>query len=208
MLTGLLHRIVSSPSIYDMVQRLAGRERTYRWLATYLAEASGKIVLDVGGGTGDLARRLPQTATYIWLDNDVDKLNGLRQKANEVRALLGDASHIGLRDKSVDLAICIAMSHHLTDTQLRDAFREISRICRFKLFFLDAIRHPGVISRLMWKYDRGSHPRSVAELRSYIESYFVIETEARTSVYHHYWFCSAIPKPLETQAGTLTARED
>jgi ubiquinone/menaquinone biosynthesis C-methylase UbiE len=202
MITRLLHLIVSIPWVYDAVQKLAGRERTYRWLATYLSEASGKVVLDLGGGTGELATQLPPTATYIWLDNDVDKLKGLRRKIEGARALLGDASHIGLKNKSVDLAICIALSHHLSDAQLADTFREIARICRFKLFFLDAIRHPALMSRLMWKYDRGSHPRSVEELRSYVESYFVIENEIRTSVFHQYWFCAAAPKSFGEQAAS------
>jgi ubiquinone/menaquinone biosynthesis C-methylase UbiE len=46
------------------------------------------------------------------------------------------ASQIGLKDKSVDIATCIAMSHHLTDAQLSSAVREFARVCRSKLIFL------------------------------------------------------------------------
>lgn len=193
MLTDLIHRIVSFPGVYDIVQKLAGRERIYKWLAPHVAESSG-TVLDVGGGTGELARILSPSATYIWLDNDMQKLSGLRQKIKKPRALLGDATRLGLKDKSVDIAICVAMSHHLTDTQLGDALRELSRVCRRRLIFLDAVRDPGVVSRTLWKYDRGSYPRSVDQIRTQMEWHFVIENEARNSVYHHYWLCLARPK--------------
>jgi len=193
MLTDLIHHIVSFPGVYDIVQKLAGRDQNYKWLAQYLAESSG-TVLDVGGGTGELARILSPTARYIWLDNDGNKLKGLRHKNKGARALLGNASQIGLKDNSVDVAVCVAVSHHLTDVQFGDTLRELARVCRFKLIFLDAIRHQGVLSRLLWKYDRGSYPRSVEELRSHIERHFVIETEARNSIYHHYWLCAAIPR--------------
>jgi ubiquinone/menaquinone biosynthesis C-methylase UbiE len=176
---------------------MAGRDRNYRWLAPYLAESSGRVVLDVGGGTGEVARILPPTASYIWLDNDLQKLEGLRQKKRDARALLGDASRIGLGAKSVDFAVCIAMAHHLTDAQLGDALREFARICRVKLIFLDPVRdETSWVSQLMWRYDRGSYPRTVDALRSQVSRYFVIETEAENSVYHHYWLCKAVPKAL------------
>ena len=200
MLTNLLHRIVSVPWVYDAVQKLAGRDHLYRWLEGYLANSSEWVVLDVGGGTGELARILSPKASYIWLDCDAQKLTGLREKIKEPRALLGDASHIALRNKSVDVAVCVAVSHHLEDAQLVDALGELSRICRLKLIFLDAIRRPAAISRLMWKYDRGSHPRSVDQLRSHIERHFVIESESRNSVLHGYWLCTATPKTAEADS--------
>src|SRR5262249_7931537 len=153
-------------------------------------EFSGRVVLDVGGGTGELVRILPPTATYVWLDNDVQKLKGLQRKVKEARALLGDASCIGLKEKSVDIAVCIAMAHHLTDAQLGEMLQELARICRLKLILLDPVTHHSAVSRLLWKYDRGSYPRTIDELRSHIVRHFVISSEARNSVYHHYWLCA------------------
>jgi len=195
MLRELLHRIVSIPRVYDTVQKLAGRDRIYRWLAPCLADYSGRKVLDVGGGTGELARIVPRAADYIWLDNDAQKLKGVRQKIKKVRAVLGDASQIGLKDKCVDVGVCVAVSHHLTDPQLADMLSEIGRVCRSRLIFVDAIRHQtSPLSNLLWRYDRGSYPRTAEQLRSCIERYFRIESEARNAVYHHYWLCVATPR--------------
>jgi ubiquinone/menaquinone biosynthesis C-methylase UbiE len=194
-LTDIVHRIVSNPRIYDGVQRLAGRDRNFERLSPHLADASGKTLLDIGGGTGECARIAPASATYIWLDNDPEKLSGFRAKFAHEWALLGEANQIGLKDKSVDIAVCMAVSHHLTDHQLSCALREVARVCRQKLIFLDAIRQEtSTVSNLLWKYDRGSHPRTAGALRSSIAQYFSIEHEELYSIYHHYWLCTAKPK--------------
>ncbi len=198
MLARILHRIVANPRVYDAVQKLAGRDLVLKRIEPHLTQAAGKTLLDIGGGTGEFARIVPPSATYIWLDNDRQKLSGLRAKFTGVRALLGDASQIALKDKSVDIATCIAMSHHLTDVQLSNAVREFARVCRSKLIFFDAMRQKtSQLSNLLWKYDRGSYPRSIEHLRREIERHFYIEHEERYSIYHHYWLCIGTPKNSE-----------
>src|SRR5207248_3958899 len=76
----VLHRAVARPAVYDVVQRLAGREAVYRRLRAALAGLRGMSILDVGAGTGALARVIPKSAHYIWLDSDVRKLGGFRAK--------------------------------------------------------------------------------------------------------------------------------
>jgi ubiquinone/menaquinone biosynthesis C-methylase UbiE len=199
MLREIAGKIVSNPRIYDVVQRLAGRDRMYRHLAPLFAETSGKTVLDVGGGTGELRRIIPPSATYVWLDNDAQKLSGLRNKFRGIRALLGNADQIALRDKSIDIGVCIAVSHHLTNPELSNTFRELARVCRLRLIFMDPIRdETSAFRRLLWSYDRGSFPRSSEELRSQIQQHFKIEFEEHYSIYHRYWICTATPNyPLK-----------
>jgi ubiquinone/menaquinone biosynthesis C-methylase UbiE len=195
MLTGIVHKIVSHPAIYDRVQKLAGRDLNYARLAPLVALAAGNTLLDIGAGTGECARMVPPSTTYIWLDNDPQKLRGFRAKFASQWALLGEANRIGLRDKSVDIAVCVAVSHHLADAQLRAALSEVARVCRGNLIFLDAVREDAsVVSKLLWKYDRGSHPRHASALRAAIEQYFEIDHEESYSVYHHYWLCMGRPK--------------
>jgi ubiquinone/menaquinone biosynthesis C-methylase UbiE len=195
MLTQVVHRIVSNPWVYDSVQKLAGRDRNYERLAPLLADSTGKILLDLGAGTGECARIAPESATYIWLDNDAQKLAGFKNKPARGLALLGEAHRIGLKNKSVDMAVCVAVSHHLTDIELESAFCELARVCRARLIFLDAICKPSsTISNLLWKYDRGSHPRELVHLRSAFQRHFEIEHQEQYSIYHHYWLCAGRPK--------------
>src|SRR4051794_3210101 len=69
MLTGLLHRLVAQPRVYELVQVLAGLPVVHRRLARQLARLpTPAVVLDLGGGTGISRPLLPRRCTYICLD--------------------------------------------------------------------------------------------------------------------------------------------
>jgi SAM-dependent methyltransferase len=192
MLTDLLHRIVARPAVYDLVQTLLGAPKSLRKLRLMLANVGAITVLDVGAGTGNGLRVLPSEARYLWLDNDPLKLTSVGNVHRPVLAVLASATAIPLGARSVDMALCIAMSHHLDDRQISELFLELSRVCRSHLIFLDPVERAGsFISRLLWKYDRGSHPRRVEVLRELVQERFQIEYEEEYSIYHHYWLCSA-----------------
>jgi ubiquinone/menaquinone biosynthesis C-methylase UbiE len=172
-----------------------GREKTIRRLKPYLAETGGRIVLDVGGGTGNLGTIVPLTATYISFDNDWQKHKGFKRKWPAALAIQGDATSICLQNKSVDYATCIAVTHHLTDEQLPLLFRELSRVVTCKLIFLDAVKSEvSKIGTILWRYDRGAYPRSAQALTTMLQRYFEIEEIEQYTVYHTYILCSAKPK--------------
>ena len=195
MLTKLLHRLIANPWVFDRFQRFTGREETLERLTHYFAEAAGKSVLDVGSGTGVLGRIMPPTTTYIGLDSDWQKHQGFKGKWPAALAIQADATNLCLRNKSIDYAACIALTHHLTDEQAACLFQELSRVVRLKLIFLDAVRSEGsFMSSLLWRYDRGAYPRSAEALESMLRQYFEIETLEHYTVQHRFILCSAIPK--------------
>lgn len=199
MLTGLLHRIVSHPAVYDMVQTLFGAKKNLKKIKALMASGAGVTVLDVGAGTGNGMQVVPDRVRYLWLDNDAQKLAGLPRTGPRWWAILASATAIPLRDQSVDTTLCMAMSHHLDDRQVVELFSELARVCRGRLIFFDAVDRPDSLkSRLMWKYDRGSHPRRVATLRKLIQERFQIDHEEEYSIYHHYWLCSATSTSSKT----------
>jgi SAM-dependent methyltransferase len=172
-----------------------GYEHTRRRLRPLLADTAGRVVLDVGAGTGRVVPLLPPSARYIWLDNDVDKLRGARPADGRLRGILGDATRLGLRADSVDVALCLAMSHHLADAELEAMFAELARVVRERLVFLDAVVVPwSPRSRLLWALDRGRYPRTLPVLRAAIERRFEIRTVEQYAVYHRYLLCTAAPR--------------
>ena len=195
LLKRFLHRFVSNPWVYDQVQRIAGSEKIYQNLMPHLEQTDNLMVLDIGAGTGNLAQILPRSAKYLWMDCDSKKLNGFKSKNLPGMAFMGDATKIPLKDKSVDYAICIAVTHHLSDAELDLLFSEMARVIRSKLVFLDATEHKeAVISNIMWRYDQGSHPRQEKVICSAIRSYFDVEHLEHYKIYHHYLMCIGIPK--------------
>ncbi len=161
----------------------------------YLQQMENQIVLDLGAGTGNITSILPQSVTYVWFDNDRQKLRNFKKKLPSVLATLGDATQIGLKDKSVDYVFCIALSHHLSDLELPLLLAEIARIVKQKLIFLDAVEYKeSMISNLLWKGDRGNYPRSAEMICSVIERWFELEGIEHYAIYHRYLLCVGRPK--------------
>jgi ubiquinone/menaquinone biosynthesis C-methylase UbiE len=183
----ILERIVAIPRIYDGVQRMAGREESYRRLLPFLLRAKGEMLLDTGAGTGEIARILDPTTRYMWLDVDPQKLSGFRQKCPRGLAVLGSVTQIPLAQSSVHTALCAAVSHHLTDPELGKMFAELARVCRNQFIFLDAVeKRNSPVSNLMWRYDRGSCPRTPERLTALLQQHFVLEHTEQYSIFHHY----------------------
>jgi SAM-dependent methyltransferase len=192
-LSELVGRLVASPTLYNLLQRLCGTEHTLRRLRPLLADTAGRRVLDVGGGTGVALSVLPEPRRYLWLDTDPAKLRGLPSAVSGVRAVLGDATRLPLRPRSVDIALCLAMSHHLSDAQLEAMLGELARVVCQRLVFLDAVVARSVRSHLLWAIDRGRHPRSAAALRAALERRFRILSLEEYAVHHRYLLCTAAP---------------
>jgi len=195
MLTRILHKIVARPLIYDAVQTFFGRAEGHRQMRPYFEETAGHLVLEIGAGTGDWATVLPPSARYLWYDNDPEKLAGFRAKKISTLAVLADAAKLCLKDKSVDYALCISVSHHLSDAEFDGFLRVLAQVCRKKLIFMDGYRYdPSTISNLMWKYDRGRYPRYPAAILAAIEKWFDIDRKAEFAVHHRYLICTGTPK--------------
>jgi SAM-dependent methyltransferase len=179
-----LASIVSRPAVYDLVQRLAGIETIFKKVGPTLASTAGGLVLDAGAGTGIVEPQLPSSARYVWLDSDPQKLQGFRAKS-QAPALLADATRIPLRDASVDWALSIFVSHHLDDARLGQMLDELRRVSK-RVFFLDAVLSPRRTSRLLWRYDRGRHPRQASVLRRELVSRFRLLDDEEFTVRHAY----------------------
>ena len=194
MVTRLAHRVAAHPAVYDAIQRTVGTPRTRELLRHNLARAEGKTVLDVAAGTGRFRDTLPERAKYIWLDNDPEKLAGFKAKRPNDETILADATEIPLEDKSVDYAVCVAVAHHLPDGALPRLIAELARVTRERLLFMDSVRADGAIPRLLWRFDRGTHPRSADEMLSALREAFDVEEVERYAKLHRYLFCVARPR--------------
>lgn len=185
MIQGFLHRLVSKPAVYDWVQALAGATQVRRRLTPFLAGAR-ENVLDIGGGTGGAYEFVPSSARYIVVDIDPEKIDGLKRKGSPGSAVVGDATSLCFADASVHTALCVAVSHHLDDRQLRAMFAEAARVVQERFIFVDALRTERIASRALWHYDRGSHPRTAAVLEAEMSRLFVLEHVEIFTIYHSY----------------------
>ncbi len=195
MLRQILHRLAATAWIYDLIQKLAGGDVSWARLKSQIEPLSQvSIVLDVGGGTGRLRSLWPTTCIYICLDVEWPKLQGFLSKYRKGAALLSDAIRNPLNSRSVDVVICVDVTHHIPDELLPLLFSESARVLKDsgKLILLDAIWAPARwLARLLWKYDRGSYPRAAATLHALVSKHFTIDYWEHYSVYHEYILCVA-----------------
>lgn len=198
MLTNVLHRIVQNPWIYERVQFLAGAEHIRRRLAAQIAPLSAATsTLDLGGGTGLYRSLWPCACHYVCLDTDMVKLRGFSNKQPGGIALCADATQVPIRSRSVDVVMCMAVSHHLTDKLLEQLINESVRVLKDggAFIFVDAVWEPSKLAgRLLWKYDRGSYPRTAEYLRSVISNHYRFIHNEQYSVYHEYLLCVGVKR--------------
>jgi ubiquinone/menaquinone biosynthesis C-methylase UbiE len=186
-----LGAITRIPLAYDLVQRVAGAREARRRLRRVLEDATGKVVLDVGAGTGSLEEALPPGARYVWLDADPQKLNGFRTKSPSP-AILGDATKLPLRDRSVDWAVSTGVSHHLDDAELGLMLDELRRVTREGVVFVDAVQSSAPGNRLLWRYDRGRHARPAAMLWRELQRRFEVVEAQEFRLLHRYLLVKAV----------------
>jgi SAM-dependent methyltransferase len=193
MIKAMLHRIVANPRVYNIAQRLIGARYVHRQIDAQVAPVrDAALVLDLGGGTGINRDLWPPTSAFICLDTDPVKLHGFLRKHPHDIPLLGDATCVPLKADSVDVVLCAAVSHHLPDDALPSLFVEGVRSLKpgGRFIFLDAVWIPSrPMGRLLWKYDRGSYPRTKETLKALIAGQCEIVHWREFRLFHTYVLC-------------------
>jgi len=154
-------------------------------------------VLDLGGGTGRLADVLDSAQRYVCLDLDGARLREFGRRHPHGRAVVGDAARVPFATGTIDLVVCAAVSHHLTDESLDAMIREARRVLRADgtLVFMDAVwerRRLG--GRLLWRYDQGSHPRTASALGIHLTRHFDIRRTEEFAIIHGYLIVIGTPR--------------
>jgi SAM-dependent methyltransferase/uncharacterized protein YbaR (Trm112 family) len=193
-LSAVHYALLGSPRVYEFHQRIGRAGRIAAEVASTLSVATGATLLDVGAGTGMVASLLPPDATYVWFDNDRQKLKGFLAKRAKALAVLGDAARLPYSDGAVDWSTMVEVSHHLPDDVLRDCLREIARVTRERFVFVDGLRGDRLRSRLMWQLDLGRFPRREETLIDALEEHFELETVRRFRVNHDHLLCVCAPR--------------
>jgi ubiquinone/menaquinone biosynthesis C-methylase UbiE len=191
MLKRYLHTISANPKIYDAIQYLAGVGFLHRKLEGLLNQLvkANYLILDIGGGTGLIKRVCHSKSNYICLDIDISKLKRFRQKNLDGKAIAADGTVLPIKHDSIDVLLYIFIIHHLDNENLVQLISESERVLKPNghLMILDPIwvpnRPAGV---LLWKYDRGSYPRTKYDLEMLVAPKFNVLHRENIKIFHEY----------------------
>lgn len=107
------------------------------WLRSALGLQPGKLVIDLGAGTGKFTKHVVATgAQVVAIDPVAPMLDQLRQRVLGVEALVGNAEQIPLPDRSADALVCAQSFHWFARPS---AIEEIRRVLK-----------PGGVFGLIW----------------------------------------------------------
>ncbi len=179
--------LVTNAWVYDRAQEhLSGlgelRSRVRRQAAAF----EGSVV-DVGAGTGNFADVFPDSVRYVATDVDPAKIARFEKKYPELEAHVADGTSLPFPDGAFDYALCVDVSHHLTDSELEALFAEVRRVVTREFVFLDALWVPSSFaSRALWSIDRGRHPRERAALLAALGRHFTVEEVEDFRLTHRY----------------------
>jgi SAM-dependent methyltransferase len=185
-LSRLQDRLLESTLLYDVVQRTAGIEALRTRLSPILERFEPGTLLDVGAGTGAFFDVVPPHVRYTPLDLDPQKLERLYRKHGIRDGIVADASALPLAADSFDYTLCTNVAHHLSDCDFGSLIDGLARVTRRDVAFLDAVRDGGLTGSLLWKLDRGSHPRRSDDLVSALDARLVRRSVERFTVRHTY----------------------
>jgi SAM-dependent methyltransferase len=189
--------VLEHPKLYDLVQQLAGAHWVDQRLTRAIPDsAPAGVMLDLGGGTGSGQALAPGARHYVCVDPALDRLVVAKRRGG--LGICADGTRAGLRARSVDLVLCKMVAHHIENVDLPRLVDEAWRVLKpdGHLLFLDPLLAPRRwVSRALWRVDRGSNPRSAAELEAVIDRRFNVVHREEFSVLHRYLLCLARPRP-------------
>lgn len=189
-LTHALHTLVAHPWVYNQVQLFFGVQALHARLAPHLAALPPTArILDLGGGTGMLQSVVRPDCRYICADLDSQKLHGFRQRSPAGMGVQGNGTQVPFATGSVDALTASAVLHHLPDGLLEMFLSESARVLRSggRFILLEPIWAPERLpGRLLWRFDRGSYPRSPDHLRTLLQEHFTIVHWELYQIWHRY----------------------
>lgn len=145
------HEVAGAYRVLERVNRQLGNLQSLRReLRRYLDEdrpaGSAVSVLDVGAGSGDLARALSgelarRCVPGLVLALDHDPTAAVLTQRQHVAAVRGDALRLPFADHSIDVVTAVKFAHHFHGAALARLVAEMARVARGRVVVLDIRRH-------------------------------------------------------------------
>jgi SAM-dependent methyltransferase len=162
--------ILARPAVYDLFQGLVG---AYGWRAKVVKELisprikAGTRVMDIGCGTCDILRHLPENIDYHGYDRNGAYIESARRRFAGRRAIfecrsVGDDDALGI--PAFDVVLAFGLMHHLEDGEVSSLLRTAKKLLvpGGVLFLLDPVftAEQSGLAKFIISKDRGRNVRT------------------------------------------------
>jgi len=179
---GLRNQLLENPWIYDRFQNFVYRAgQRNKFVSDLISPKPGLRFLDVGCGTADVLRHLPQIE-YLGIDSNNHYIEIARQRYGD----RGDFQVADVRDSEFssrgrfDRILLLGVLHHLSDPECSELLARLALILEPDgyLVTLDPAfqEQQGLISWLVSRSDRGRFVRHHERYRELLQTNFSLET--------------------------------
>jgi SAM-dependent methyltransferase len=145
-------RVLSNPTIYELGQYLVGAKKIQKkFLDEYVQPWAGCSILDIGCGTGEILKLLPQV-TYSGIDHNEANIRSAKRKfGRKARFICDRIDNVFKYDlKDYDIILAVGVLHHLDEGSAKLLFKVAQKVMKPKgqLYTLDPCYKEGM-SRLI-----------------------------------------------------------
>jgi SAM-dependent methyltransferase len=190
--TGGVHKIVTLPALYSVIQRMISGAVAHKKVAERLfAGLEGKRVVEIGCGPGTWAPFLSRASNYIGVDWNEKHIAVAQntygsERMRFVRGDLSDADLLPQLDKC-DAVIGMGILHHLDDRIAADVLAQAATILLPGGRYIgnEPVRHTGQhpVARLLKSLDSGKNIRTEAGYRHLFgEAFGTLHTQIVTDL--------------------------
>lgn len=125
---------------YNFIEKyiLRDYQEAMRLINTHLLLSKNQRVIDIGGGTGEIASSINDRVAMVTIIDPSRKMLQ-RIKNSLLHPVQGDGSSLGIKNDVFDVALLINTLHHIPSIKQKSVLKEIYRILQNhgELFLLD-----------------------------------------------------------------------
>lgn len=189
--TAGIRSILSLPQGYDLLQKIMGGDSLQRRLvADTIRPLANETILDIGCGTANIAKFLPQDTTYIGFDISEQYIRQCRKRfphRGPFFARIFTAAELPALPR-FDIVIATSLLHHLDDAEAVELFRLTRKALkpggRFVTMDPCLTTPQNPIARFLIERDRGLNVRRPA---AYEELARQVYQDVQVVVRHRSW---------------------